>query len=90
MFRTNEKPVSDLHARNAIRNWKALARKGQQLQRYEARLLKTQFQPETRHPERIGMDELTDEYTPEELIALCTKTAPAIVDWDALEVERSR
>ncbi len=90
MFRTNEKPVSDLHARSAIRNWKALVAKGQHLQRYEARLLATQFQPETRHPERIGMDELTDEYTPEELIALCAKTVPTMVDWDTLEANRNR
>ena len=36
------------------------------------------------------MDEYTDQYSPEELIALCTQSRPSIVDWDALEVERSR
>jgi hypothetical protein len=90
MFRNNELPKIDLQARQAIRSWQGLAAKGRQLQRHESKLLDTQFQPETLHPERIGMDEYTDQYSPEELIALCTQSRPSVVDWDALEVERSR
>ena len=77
--------TTDHEARRAIRQW---TEKSQQLKQ-ELKTLKDSFQLEPLHPELVGMDAATDEYSPEELIALYTcRRPPRVVDWDTVDQHR--
>ena len=57
----------DVQARLAMSRWQDLAVKSHNL-RSDPEL--GSCQPESDHPDRVGLDELTDELSPEELVAV--------------------
>ena len=64
----------DLSARTKLRNFRALSARGYLLQLEEAGL--EGFQEEPSDPYRVGLDEYSDEYSPEELANLWVSDTP--------------
>lgn len=72
--------AADLQARLTLTRWQLRKELGDNL-RAEPSVLRS-FQPETTTPEEVGMHELvSDEYSPEELVAMF-HDEPHVLDWD--------